>query len=165
LTPQTGAGMSTVMARIAETYRYPVKGLSPESLAAVTLTPGETVPYDRAFAIENGPSGFDPAAPAYFHKIAFLMLMRNERLAALRTRYDETTGTLTIRDANGAELAAGNLATVEGRRAIEIFFDAYEADELRGPAKVLAAPGFSFSDVPQKIVSLINIATTRAMAR
>ena len=72
-------------------YRYPVKGLSPESLPSVALASGGTLPVDRAYAIENGPSGFDPAAPAYFPKIRFLMLMRNERLARLKTRFDDAT--------------------------------------------------------------------------
>ena len=72
-------------ARIEAIYRYPVKGLSPQALARTALKPGATLPADRLYAIENGPIGFDPAAPAYFPKQRFLMLMRNERLAALRT--------------------------------------------------------------------------------
>ena len=44
-------------------YRYPVKGLSPEAAAARDLAAGKTLPADRLYAIENGPSGFDPAAP------------------------------------------------------------------------------------------------------
>ncbi len=152
------------MARISGIYRYPVKGLSPEPLDTVELTPGGTLPYDRAWAIENGPSGFDTAAPSYFQKTAFLMLMRNERLAALRTRFDETTGRLSVRK-DGAVVAEGNLDTAEGRRVIESFFDGYEADELRGPTRIVSAPGFSFSDVSRKVVSLINVETTRAMGR
>ena len=70
-------------ARISALYRYPVKGLSPEPLARATLTAGEYFPGDRLFAVENGPSGFDAAAPQHQPKIKFLMLMRNERLATL----------------------------------------------------------------------------------
>ena len=61
-------------ATIQSIYRYPVKGLSPESLPRVRLEPGRTLPADRLYAIENGPSGFDPAAPAYLPKTQFLML-------------------------------------------------------------------------------------------
>ena len=35
--------------------------------------------------------------------------------------------------------------------------------ELRGPPKVLAAPGHSFSDVAAKVVSIINLATVAAI--
>lgn len=139
-------------------YRYPVKGLSPQALGRVTLSPGLTLPADRAYAIENGPTGFDPAAPAYFPKQRFLMLMRNERLAALRTDYDETTHMLSVTQ-NGREAARGDLRTAEGRAVIEMFFATYCADELRGPPKVLAGEGHSFSDVARKVVSIINLAS------
>src|ERR1700746_2747919 len=86
-------------------YRYPIKGLSPEPLERVGLAPGETVPGDRLYAIENGPSGFDPAAPRHQPKARYLMLMRNERLARLRTRLDLASHTLWIM-AEGPEGAA-----------------------------------------------------------
>ena len=97
-------------------------------------------------------------------KIAFLMLMRNERLATLKTVFDDATRTLTIRK-DGTTVVEGNLDTADGRRSIEAFFDDFEADELRGPTKVLEAPGFSFSDVAAKVVSLINLETVRAIGR
>lgn len=149
-------------ASIQSIYRYPVKGLSPERMMQVSLAPGETLPADRAYAIENGPSGFDPAAPQYFPKQRFLMLMRNERLAALDTRYDVEGHTLTIR-LNGTEAARGDLRTPEGRAAIEDFFARYSADELRGTPKILQGAGHSFSDVPAKVVSIINLASVAAV--
>ena len=82
------------MAIIHSIYRYPVKGLSPEALPRIALAPGETVPGDRLYAIENGPSGFDPSAPAYLSKQHFLMPMKNERLAALRTAFDQASHVL-----------------------------------------------------------------------
>src|SRR5665213_3435033 len=112
------------MHTVAALYRYPVKGLTPEPLASVALAPGETIPFDRAYAIENGASGFDPAAPRHLPKIAFLMLMRNERLAALRATFDDATRTLTLRQ-DGAIVAEGCLETEAGRRSIEDFFDRY----------------------------------------
>lgn len=151
------------MPQITSLYRYPVKGLSAEPLTSVMLGAGETFPCDRAYAIENGPSRFDPAAPKHFPKIAFLMLMRNERLASLETRFDETTTTLTIRR-SGALLAEGNLETESGRRTIESFFTTFAADDLRGPPRVLHATGHSFSDSVDKVVSLINLESVRAVA-
>src|SRR4051795_10202219 len=105
------------MTTLRSIYRYPVKGLSPERLSKVRLEPGPPLPADRKFAIENGPSGFDPAAPAYFPKARFLMLMRNERLATLDTRYEDATNRLIIRQQD-RELARGELSTRQGRLAI-----------------------------------------------
>src|ERR1700730_4025309 len=55
----------TPRAEITGLYRYPVKGLSPEPLQQVALQIGQTSPADRCYAIENGPSGFDPAGPVW----------------------------------------------------------------------------------------------------
>src|ERR1700741_5147972 len=112
------------MPTIAAIYRYPVKGLSPDRLGPAELAPGHTIAGDRLYAIENGPSGFDPAHPAYLPKSRFLMLMRNERLAALRSAFDQTTHTLAI-SADGQETARGDLRTPAGRAAIERFFAAF----------------------------------------
>jgi MOSC domain-containing protein len=148
-------------AQIQAIYRYPVKGLTPQKLERTILAAGATLPADRLYAIENGPSGFDPAAPKYFQKERFLMLMRNERLAALRTDYDEASHTLSIRW-EGREAAAGDLRTVEGRLAIEAFFRRFMPDELRGPPKVLYGDNHSFSDVSKKVLSIINLASVVA---
>ena len=153
------------MAEIVSIYRYPVKGLSPEPLTGSTSTAGETLPFDRAWAIENGPSKFDPAAPKHLPKIAFLMLMRNERLAALQTTFDEAARTLTVRQ-DGEVVAEGRARNRGGARAaLEAFFDTYEADELRGPARIVSAPGHAFTDTAAKCLSLINLETVRDIER
>ncbi|MEZ5925962.1 MAG: MOSC domain-containing protein [Hyphomicrobiaceae bacterium] len=145
-------------------YRYPLKGFSPERLEAVDLSPGETFPGDRAYAIENGPGRFDPDNPKHLPKINFLMLMRNERLASLETRYADATDTLTVlRD--GKQVARGQLATKLGRQMIEQFLAAYLKGDLRGPPRIVAAPGHSFSDMDEKCVHLVNLATVREIER
>jgi uncharacterized protein YcbX len=149
-------------ARIASLYRYPVKGLTPEPLNRTVLKPGQTLPADRRYAIENGPSGFDPAAPAWFSKAYFLMLMRDEWLAGLRTHFDDATNVLTIRH-NGNVAVQGNLETAQGRAAIENYFSTVFAGQIKGPPKVLTSPGHSFSDVARKVVSIINLSSVRAI--
>ena len=149
-------------AQITKLYRYPVKGLSAEPLSEVTLGVGQTFPADRRYAIENGPSGFDPDAPGWLPKSQFLMLMRNERLAGLQTHFDDPSHLLSIRK-DGAIAAQGDLETAEGRATIERFFTTNFADDLKGPPKVLSAEGHSFSDVARKVVSIINLASVAAV--
>jgi uncharacterized protein YcbX len=149
--------------RLDALYRYPVKGLSPESITHATLRDGDYFPDDRLFAVENGPSGFDPAAPVHQPKIKFLMLMRDEALAQLDTRYDPTDGTLTIRQ-GGAIAARGDLAQPQGRATIEDFLTRYMPGSLRGPARILSAPGgYRFTDSPRGFVSLLNLASVAAL--
>ena len=149
-------------AQIAGIYRYPVKGLSPEQLSCAALEPGQTLLADRRYAVENGPCGFDPAEPKWMPKPHFLMLQRDEWLAALRTHFDDENNVLTIRQ-NGAIAAQGDLETADGRAAIEQFFASQHAGEIKGPPKILTSPGHSFSDVAHKVVSIINLASLRAI--
>jgi len=149
-------------AKVGFVYRYPVKGLSPEPLQRARLAAGETVPSDRIYAIENGPSGFDAAAPRHQPKTRYLMLMRNERLAALRTGFDDKTHTLII-GSEAREAVRGDLRTPAGRAAVESFFARFCADELRGSPMLLHAPGHSFSDVARKVVSIINLTSVAAL--
>lgn len=144
--------------RIVGLYRYPVKGFSPEPLERADIEAGGTMPFDRAFAIENGPSGFDPATPAYFPKAYFLMLMKNERMAEFQTRFDDLTGIFRIfRD--GSVMVEGSLRTAEGRAAIEAWIAENFRSELRGVPRILSADGFSFSDVAEKVLHLVNLAS------
>jgi uncharacterized protein len=128
----------TGMAEIISLYRYPVKGLSPEPLESAALKADSHFPGDRMFAVENGPSGFDPRAAEQMPKIKFLMLMRNERLARLKTRYDDGSGVLSIS----------------------------QAEELRGVPRLLTAPpGFRFMDSRNGFLSIIDLASIAAIAK
>jgi uncharacterized protein YcbX len=152
------------MPRVAEIYRYPVKGLSAEPMRRVAVGVGEVIPFDRAYALENGPSTFDPASPKWTTKNAFLMLMRHERLAELQTSFDTETRTLTIRK-DDVVLVAACLETDEGRRAIEAFFTEFSAADLKGPVKLLHVPGFSFQDTSTgMVISVINLASIRQLS-
>jgi len=149
--------------RISSLYRYPVKGLSPERLAQVEMSTGGYFPGDRLFAIENGPSGFDPAQPEHQPKIKFLMLMRNESLARLKSRYLDSTGELAIEE-GGREVVRADLASPQGRLALEAFIRRFMPAELRGAPKVLSAPtGYRFTDSRRGFVSLINLASVGAL--
>ena len=149
-------------AQIVSIFRYPVKGLSPEPLPSVTLRVGQTLPADRRYAIENGPSGFDPADPKWMVKAYFLMLQRDEWLAALQTHFDDASNVLTIRQ-DGSVAAEGDLETAEGRAAIERFFATKFTAAIKGPPKILSGGGHSFSDVARKVVSIINLGSLRAI--
>ncbi|VAW13115.1 Flavodoxin reductases (ferredoxin-NADPH reductases) family 1 [hydrothermal vent metagenome] len=155
---------SATPVHIASILRYPVKGLRGEALDKVKLTAGRTLPFDRAWAIENGPSGFDPASPGFLPKTKFLALVRDERLALLDIRFDEAAKMLVILR-GGKPVVSGKLDEPTGRQVLEQFFASFMEADLRGPPKILAGPGHSFSDVPDKCVSIINRASCDDLAR
>ncbi len=150
--------------RVTALYRYPVKGLRPQELSKVELKAGETIPYDRAWAIENGRGRFNPESPQHLPKINFLMLMRNERLTALEIEFDETDHTLAL-FRNGKQVVKGSLDTALGRQLIEQFMAGYMEQELRGAPHIVHAEGHSFSDVATKCVHIVNLASVRELER
>ena len=152
---------ATSPARIAGIYRYPVKGLTPEQLSRAEFKPGQTLLADRRYAIENGPSGFDPAEPKWLPKPHFLMLMRDEWLARLHTRFDDSSHVLTIR--HDGKIAAEGDGDGARQGCDRNFFASTFPDLIRGPPKILESPGRSFSDVARKVVSIIDLASVRAV--
>jgi len=148
--------------RVEHIYRYPVKGLTPEALAEVTLSPGECLPHDRRFALAQGDAPWDDAAPGWLPKRHFGTLAYNARLAALQTAFDPHDGMLAIRPPTGAPLLA-DTRTPAGRAAIAGYLAAWLGEEARGTPRFLEAPGHAFTDVAPKCVSLIGLASLRAL--
>lgn len=150
--------------KITAIYRYPVKGLSPDPMQSVALTAGGTLPFDRAWAIENGPSRFDPADPRPVPDISFLTLMRDERLATLESRFDEEAQRLILLR-GGRQVASGVLSNPSGRQVIEQFIAAYMADQLRGRPKIVGAPGYSITEGGVNRIHIVNLGTVRELER
>jgi len=147
--------------QIENLFRYPVKGLSAEPLEGATLSPGQAIPWDRAFALAQGDAAFDPAAPAFLPKSNFMCLMRNGRIATLRARFTVDPPWLTI-TAPDATTAAANPITPEGRAIFGAFLTAFLGNEVRGTPMFQHAPGHSFGDQRAPVVSLFNRTTLRA---
>jgi uncharacterized protein YcbX len=153
------------MAQIASLFRHPVKGLTPEPLSEARLEAGRYFPNDRRWAVEAGPSGFDPESPGHISKQKFTVLARFPSLARLKTRYEDASHTLHIGDAAGFGVET-RLDTEEGRSSLARFLQAYLSGEATGEFRVFdgnEASGHRFMDHPQGYVSLINLASVRAI--
>jgi len=148
--------------RVEHIYRYPVKGLTAEALEEVTLAAGQCLPHDRRFALAQGDSPFDPAAPAWTPKHHFGCLARNARLALLHSAFDPRTGQLAIRPPEGPPLL-GDTRTEAGRAAIGAFLTRFLGAEARGTPRFLEAPGHNFTDIGAKAVSIIGLASLNAL--
>ena len=158
-------------ATVAALYRYPVKGLSAEALAHVRLAPLQCLPQDRRFALALASTRFDPQRPQWLPKIHFAMLMRDEKLAQLRTRFDETSGVLTA-ERDGEVMLRETITEPEGRRRIGAFFTDFLGATVDGPLSLVEAPGHAFADArpkpnagTDKYISLINLASLHALER
>jgi uncharacterized protein YcbX len=133
------------------------------------LTPGECLPQDRRFAIALGSTSFDPERPQWLPKTHFIMLMRDEELAQLQTRFEPETGMLTIAE-NGRVVLRAPATDSHGSRLIAEFFANFLGGTVDGPLRLVEAPGHAFADARRKpnattdkYVSLINRASIRAL--
>ncbi len=150
--------MTGVVDRLA---RHPVKGFTPERLDRARLQAGAYFPCDRLYAVEDGPSGFDPTAPAHVSKQRFTVLAKLPRVAQARTRYHEASAVFSVRAPGFAPLEAC-LAEPQGRDAFAAWLQDFLGEEASGPLKVLPAPdGYRFMDHPRGFVSVVNLASVR----
>ncbi|MEO6338889.1 MAG: MOSC domain-containing protein [Caulobacteraceae bacterium] len=149
--------------RLASLYRHPVKGFTPERLPRATLGPGAHFPCDRMYAVENGPSGFDPAKPAHLHKSKFTVLAQIPDVARARTSFDETRGIFNV-EAEGHGSLAADLTRREGREALAAWLTGVLGEAVRGPLRVMSAPPHRFMDDVKGCVSLINLESVRDFA-
>ncbi len=148
-------------AHVDSLYRHPVKGFTPEPLDRADLAAGACFPCDRLFAVEDGPSGFDPAAPGHISKMKFTVLAKIAEVARARTSYDAVTGVLSA-SAEGQPTFAGDLATAQGRDAFETWLAALLGEAASGPLNVVEGPGaHRFMDHRMGDVSIINLASVR----
>ena len=154
---------------VSSIFRYPIKGLSAEPLAHVGLSAGQSIPHDRRFAIARATTSIDPEKPEWLPKTQFFMLMREEKLAQLRTRFDEHTGVLVI-ERLGRVLFKARITDTQGCKALDAFFAEFLIDCPGGPPKVVEAPGHTFADAKQKpnsttcqYLSLVNLVSVRDM--
>jgi len=142
-------------------YRYPVKGLSPQATQSVALAAGEPFPHDRIFALARPGAPIDPVEPKWAKKGLFVMMMLDDGLADLRTHFDVETHHLRIMRGN-EQLAFADLEDEGGRATVEALIHR-QVPTLREPPRLVRSRGGHFSDKPENLISLINLATVRSL--
>ncbi|MGA0569975.1 MOSC domain-containing protein [Variovorax sp. VNK109] len=154
---------------IAALYRFPIKGLSAESLPQVGLRAGFGFPMDRVYAVTDGSLDFDEAIPKPAPKTQFLMLAKYERLARLKTRYVDADNLMVVEEA-GLPAKQFRLDVHEDREAFAAFLGGYVGMPLPGKPRLVRAEGHQFTDVSvhgvelMRSISLINLATVRDLS-
>jgi hypothetical protein len=149
-----------MIGQLVSLWRHPVKGFTPERLTEAVLNAGGYFPCDRIYAVEDGPSGFDPAAPAWTPKQKFTVLAKIAQVARVRTSYDESNGML-FAHADGQPDFRGALTDSVGRDGFAAWLTVFLGAEASGPLRVVQAPGHRFTDHPAGHVSIVNLASVR----
>ena len=143
-------------------YRYPIKGFSGEMLDNVTLETDNVIPGDREYAFAKTGVAFDPDNPHYIRKTNFLALVKYEKLASLETKFSDFSKEFSL-STSGVKLIEGSLSNKADCQNISNFLKHYlNMPTSERPHLVTAAEGtqaHSFSDVPDKAISLINLSS------
>src|SRR5580704_2450429 len=149
------------MAVVRELYRYPIKGLSAQSLPSVGLAAGRPFPGDRVFALARPGAPIDSDDPQWAKKGLFVMLMLDAGLARVRTHLDVETLRFTATQ-GGRSIAEASLADESDRAALEKFFWQL-LPALPAPPTLVRSRAGHFMDKPDNVISLINLATVRSL--
>jgi uncharacterized protein YcbX len=82
--------------RVRALWRHPVKGHGVEAVAATTLAPGRTMPWDRVWAIAHEAARVEPGATAWANCANFGRGAKSPELMAIRAEVDEAAGRLRL---------------------------------------------------------------------
>ncbi len=169
--------MSIATATIESLWRHPIKGFTPESVAETLLTADEFFPFDRLYALEVGPSGFDARAPKTISKMRFAVLARFAAVARVHTRYNEFEEFIDVVGEDGANRRF-DLANEAGRHSLARHVETVLAqhdddyDPVAQPLKLLTAPAFDdvhthfrFTDSGKGFVSFLNLNSLRDLGQ
>lgn len=155
--------------KIETLTRYPVKGLSGQSLENVQLVAGQGFPCDRQFGFARPNSGFDPDNPKPLPKTKFYMLARDASLVLLNTAFDDNTGVLSMSspESNGQF----DITTANGKQQASEFLKSYLALPDDETPQLFEASPHRFTDVSvvstemMNAVSLINLDSVQELAK
>jgi uncharacterized protein YcbX len=144
---------------LAQIWRHPIKGIGAEALGHVGLQVDRPLPLDRAWAVleEGGEAGEGWRACRNFLRGA-----KGPSLMAVRARVED--GTIHLAHPDRPELAV----TPGTEGAAKALFDwlrpIYPADR-RPPAALVRAPEMGMSDANFASVSVLNLASLRALGQ
>ena len=112
--------LAAIMIAVTNTYRHPVKSLTAEGLLEAQLAPGRAIPNDQHSGLLLGSTPAAGAVTEWMPKTKFLALVRNAKLTALETQFDDETDVLTVLR-GGKQVACGKLTDCIRRLSIEVF--------------------------------------------
>ncbi len=153
--------------RVAGVFRYPVKSLGGEVLAAAALAPARCLANDRRYAFV--PSALGAPQPGWRPKSRCVALVRHASAARLSARYDDAGGVLSL-SADGRVLAAGVPENAGERARLEVAAAEILSAEVGGRVDLVSAgaridgTGSALTDVDAPFVSLVNLASVAALA-
>ena len=146
------------MAEVCALWRHPIKGHGREALKTVDLTRGETMPWDRRWAVAHEAAKSDGTAWAPCAN--FSRGSKVPALMAINARVNEAEGTVTLTHPERPELS------FDPDRDTDAFLDWVRPLMPAGRAQsthIQRVPGRGMTDSDFPSISLCNMASHRAV--
>ncbi|WP_299726038.1 MOSC domain-containing protein [uncultured Tateyamaria sp.] len=149
--------------RVASLNRHPIKSHGREQIETVTLVKGQTMPWDRVWAVTHEATKFDAAAPAWAHCRNFMIGARTPGLLGIWASLDEAAATLTLRHKDLGDITFRPDASEDVARFLD-WVAPLCPDNRSGPTGIVSAPGRGMTDSALPCISIMNMASHDAVA-
>lgn len=146
------------MKRVTSLLRYPLKSHGRESLEQVTLIAGQSMPFDRMWAVAHEASKADGGVWAPCAN--FSRASKAPALMAISSRFDEASGKLTLSHPDREDLTFD--PDTESDRLIAWVLPLVPQDRAL-PARIVKLPGRGFTDSDFPSLTLCNHSSHRAV--
>jgi len=151
------------MINVAALWRHPIKSHGRESLEQVVLTPGLTMPFDRAWAVTHDRSKFDAEAPDWVSCRNFMIGASTPNLAGIWARLDDAHGMMHLRHEAIGELSFDPNNTEDIARFLAWVGPLCPKNTQR-PNGLVQAPNRGMTDTDYPSISIMTYASHRAVA-
>lgn len=151
------------MARVSALWRHPIKSHGREALDRVLLMAGQSMPWDRHWAVTHEASKVDAGNPSWVMCRNFMIGVATPGLQAIWAQLDEDTRTITL---THDKLGAITFCPDNGPEVAEFlhWVQPLCPPEKRQPTGIVALPQRGFTDAAYPCVSILNTASHKAVA-
>lgn len=148
--------------RVTEIWRHPIKSHGRERVDTVTLSEGQALPWDRRWAVAHERSCFDPERPRWQPCQEFSRGAKSPRLQAIRAVTDPARDQLTLSHPDRPDITIDPDDDGDAGRFIQWVMPISNGNRLL-PARLVRAPDTAMTDTDFPSVSLISMASHRAV--
>lgn len=150
-----------MQARLAEIWRHPIKGIGAEALSSCELSPNRPLPLDRAWALlqDGGEAG-----DGWRSCRNFLRGAKGPSLMAVKARTEEADGKYQIHLSHPDRPDISIDPEQDGAQLKDWVRPIYPADKP-APAALIKSPPQGMSDANFASISILNLASLRALSQ
>jgi uncharacterized protein YcbX len=149
--------------QVCALYRHPIKSHGREAIELVHLIQGQTMPWDRVWAVTHEAAKFDADNPEWASCHNFMIGSRTPGLVGIWAKLDTVNRRVTLTHQDLEPLTFAPDDATDAARFLDWVAPLCPADRA-APTAIVAAPDRGMTDSPYPSVSIMNAASHRAVA-